>query len=640
MTKYVHLFRPIEVKNLMFRNRIISAPMGIIPSHTHISSVNYGGISIYDKSLGGAAVINISSHGSQGKDKYRAHGGDPFEKYQRDVTREQLCVAKQGGALCSFELGLTGFDDDGVLYGPSDIPFNGKLTVEMPEEIMLKFAKRYAMKVKQIKDFGFDMVLIHFGHDSLAAQFLSPAFNKRKDSYGGSIENRMKFPMMVLDAVRDAVGNDFVIEMRVSAIQYIENSYGFEDILAFIKAVEEKIDIVNVSCGMDVYHEGNVHAMTTIFEPHLKNAAFAEKIKKECNVLVDLVGAVMTAEEAEEVIAAGKADFIMSGRQLVADPYWPKKALENRAEDIVPCLRCLDCYHIATDHYQTICSVNPRFRRENRVPIHLEKAEQSKHVVVIGGGPAGLKTALVACERGHKITLIEKSNTLGGQLTCADHGGKYKIDLKRYKEYLITQVRKSEIKVIINTEATPDYIRNLSPDAIIIAVGASPMIPKIKGADKNQVIQAVDAYKNLNQIGSKVAVIGGGAIGCELGLELAEGGKHVSIIEITDTLSAQGNMLYRIGLRQHMEQCKNLNCYTQTKCTEITDNGVSVQKSDGTVEQIEADTIILATGMKSNREQAHSFYNIVPDTYMVGDCVKVAKVLEATNDAYFIAANL
>ena len=121
---------------------------------------------------------------------------------------------------------------------------------------------------------------------------------------------------------------------------------------------------------------------------------------------------------------------------------------------------------------------------------------------------------------------------------------------------------------------------------------------------------------------------------------MAEGCKHVSIIEITDTLSAQGNMLYRIGLRQHMEQCKNLNCYTQTKCTEITDNGVSVQKSDGTVEQIEADTIILATGMKSNREQAHSFYNIVPDTYMVGDCVKVAKVLEATNDAYFIAANL
>lgn len=638
--RYPNLFSPKQVKNLMFRNRIVAAPMGVIPSHIYLSSINYGGISVYDKSLGGAAVINVSSHGSQGNDKYQAHGGDPFEKYQRDVTREQLCVAKQAGALCSFELGLTGMDEDGVLYGPSDVPFNGKTAREMPEEVMRKFAARYAAKVKKIMEFGFDMALMHFGHDSLAAQFLSPAFNKRADAFGGSIENRMKFPIMVIDAVREAVGRDYVLEMRISAVQYIKDSYPFEDVLAFVKAVEDKIDIVNVSCGMDVYHEGNVHAMTTIFEPHLKNMAYAERIKKECNVLVDVVGAVMTPDEAEEVLAAGKADFIMSGRQLVADPFWPQKALEGRPEDIVPCLRCTYCYHIATDHNLTVCSVNPRFRRELRVPLQVPKATKTKHVVVVGGGPAGMKAALVACERGHRVTLIEKNGCLGGQLLCADHGGTHKIDLKRYKDYLVTQVKKSAIRLFLRTEATPDFVRSLEPEALIVAVGASPITPRIKGIDSRHVLQATKAYEDLNQIGSRVVVVGGGVVGCEIGLELAESGRDVSIVEMTDTLSAQGNMLYRIGLRQHMERCENLRSYLESTCVEVTDDSVTIRRKDGTEEYLKADTVILSAGMRANKEQAHALYNIVPETYMVGDCYKVAKVMEATNDAYFIAANL
>jgi 2,4-dienoyl-CoA reductase-like NADH-dependent reductase (Old Yellow Enzyme family)/thioredoxin reductase len=630
-TKYPHLFSPIKVNNLMLKNRIIAAPMGIIPSHKIISSTNYGNMSVFDKALGGTALVHIG--GGIG-DKENSI----FAKYNRDVTREQISVAKQAGARCALELGLfSPLNNDGTVFGPIDgVRFDGWKMKKMNEADMNAIIEFCGIGACQARDFGFDLVTFHFAHDSLCSQFLSPYFNTRTDKYGGSLENRVRFPLEAIRRIREAVGPDYPIQMRVSRHLIVPESFESEDMLYFVQQAAPYVDMVNVSCGMDCYYEANPHSATSVFEPHLYNVEFASKIKESCDVLVSVVGAMMTPEEMEGAIASGKTDVVMVGRQLVADPFFPKKAQEGREEDIVPCLRCLYCYHIASEHANVVCSVNPRFRRENRVPLKLERAEKVKKVVVIGGGPGGMKAALTAAERGHQVILLERSERLGGQINCSDYDD-YKQDLKRYRDYLLTQVKKSTVEVRLNTEATPEMVRKLEPDALIIAVGADVVTPAIPGVEHAK--QAVEAYPHLNEMRGKIVVIGGGTIGSEIGLELAERGNTVHIVEITDTLNAQGNMLYRIAIRQHMEKCKTLHTMTETKCKEIKADGVVVEK-DGEEWFLEADHILLATGLRSRRDMAHSFYGITPETAMIGDCDRVGKVLEATNDAYFIAANL
>ncbi len=627
MNKYPHLFSPLKINTLMLKNRIMASPMGIIPSHKIISSTNYGNISVSDKALGGSALVHINGEGM-----------DIFAKYNRDVTREEISVLKQAGARTGIELGLfSTVNPDGTVFGPvDDTRFDGYKMKKMTRADMDKIIDEAALNAKLARDFGFDIITYHFAHDSLCSQFLSPYFNTRTDEYGGSLENRIRFQKEAVIKIREAVGPNFPIQLRVSRHLIIPESYDSDDMLYFIQSVQDYVDIVNVSCGMDCYYEANVHSAPTAFEPHMYNVEFAKQVKENCKVLVSVVGAIMTPEEMEDIIASGKADAVMVGRQLIADPFFPKKILEGREEDIVPCLRCLYCYHIASEHNNVVCSVNPRFRRENRVPLKLEKVAHPRKVVVIGGGPGGMKAALTAEERGHKVILLEKSDRLGGQVNVADFD-EYKLDLRRYRDYLLAQMKKSEVDVRFNTEATPEMVKGLKPDALIIAVGAESILPRIPGIE--YAVQAIDAYPNLKTIRGSIAVIGGGIIGSEIGLELAERGNTVHIIELTDTLNAQGNMLYRIAIRQHMEKCSTLHTMTQTQCTEIKPNGVKIVNEAGE-HFIEVDHVILATGMKSKRTLAQSFYGITPETAMIGDCDRVARVLEAVNDAYFIGANI
>lgn len=627
-TAYPNLFSPLNVNGLMLKNRIIAAPMCIIPGHKIISSTDYGNMSAYDKAKGGAAVVHLAGHHL-----------DLFEKYQRDVTREQLMVAKQAGARCAAEFTFFGKKlEDGSVMGPIDgVRFDGRKMYEMTEEDMEELIQSLCQSVINAREFGFDMVFLHFGHDSLLSQFMGPGFNKRTDKYGGSLENRMRFPLEALKRIRAAAGPNLPLQMRVSRHLIVPESFESDEMMEFLRLAHKYVDIVNVSAGMDVYHEGNVHAMTTPFEPHMYNLEFAAKVKENFDVLVSVVGGVMTPEEMESAIASGKVDAVMVGRQLVADPYFPKKAVEGRAEDIVPCLRCLYCYHIATEHNNVQCSVNPRFRREDYVPLQLEKVAEPKKVVVIGGGPGGMKAALTADEKGHNVTLIEKSDKLGGQINCADYDD-YKVDLKRYRDYLLTQIEKSGVEVQLNTVATPEMVKGMEPDSVIIAVGAAPITPPIPGVEYAR--QAVDVYPELDDLKGNIVMIGGGTIGCEMGLELAERGNEVHVVELTDTLAAKGNMLYRIALRQHMEKCDTLHTLTETECKEIREDSVVVVGKDGEETVLAADHILLATGLKSKRELANSFYGITPETAMLGDCQRVAKVLEATNEAYLVASNL
>lgn len=626
--KYTQLFAPLKVNNMMLKNRIIAAPMGIIESHKIISSINYGGMSAWDRSMGGCAMVHIPGEGV-----------DLFNKYNLDVTKEQINVAKQSGAKVSCEVGFFSMtpDADGYIYGPMDgTRFDGAKMKAFTKEKMKEVIDEMAAFCRNCRKIGFDAITLHFGHDSLGSQFLSPVWNQRIDEYGGSIENRGRFLKEALLAVRKAVGPAYPILLRISRQLIIPETFSEDDMFQFLLSVEDIIDMVNVSCGMDVYHEANVHAVPTIFEPHAYNKEFAKRLKEHSKLLVCLVGAVMNPAEANELIAQGYTDCCMFGRSLIADPYWPKKVIEGHEDDVVPCIRCMHCYHIATGHWNTQCSVNPRFRRENRLSMKSILPFVKKHVVVIGGGPAGMVAALAANEKGHDVTLIEKEKQLGGLLQWAAQGPN-KEDLHAYLKYLIHQIDKSSVHVCLDTTADPEVVKEMKPDSLIIAIGSKER--KLPIAGSGHMLDCLTAIDQINELKGSILIVGGGSIGCELALELSQLNHQVTIIEMTDQLASNGNMLYRTALLQHMKKEKQLKIVTNSQCVEIKEHEAIVENVTGrTIYPF--DTIINASGRISDIDAAQQFYGICCDTTMIGDCERCGAVIDAVNLAYFVGHNI
>jgi len=639
--KYKHVFQPLRVKNIIYNNRLCSTTMSTVPTHIHLSSTNYGGIGIYDKARGGVAMIGMMYHGIAGASLYEANGADPFSKYNLDVLRESLSVVKQGGALAGFAVGM-GNVYEGDIYTPSGLPFarpHTRQTKIMTEEIMNQLLNKVVEKAKKASQFGFDLLILDISNDNIVGHFMAPGFNHRTDQWGGSYENRFRLAHIIVDKVREAIGEDFVLELRVSATLGVEETYSFNEMLTFLKSVENQIDIVNIVTGMDEYHDGNVKLCPPIFEKHMLNYDIAKKIKETCHVIVNVSGAIMNLQEAEKMLADKVADLILIGRSIVADPYMPKKILEDKEDDVVPCIRCNNCYHIATEHFNTCCSVNPRIYRENRVPLQLEKTNHPKKVVIIGAGPAGLKVALTAFEKGHHVTIIDKNEKLGGALVQATKG-ELKKDLAAYLHYLKKQVQKSSIKLILHTTATKELIQQEKPDVLIIAIGAKAIIPKIKGIDCDNVFMAMDFLdRGFNHVSQTTTILGAGSIGCEIALELADMGKEVNLIEMSNTLAKNGNELYRVSLLQHILNNPHIHIMMESQCIEVMEKACIVKTKDEIL-TIPHDEFVISVGYQKDIQAVYQYFGIIPKTYYVGDCKRVASVTEAVTEGYFLGANL
>ena len=635
--KYPKLFEPLKVGNITYRNRLFSAP-------TMMSQVIDGGkptdalIGYYrEKAKGGAAQVTVGDTPVD-QEHAPAFPGLYLIKPNMPFLAELAYNIEVYGAVPSFELNHAGWMGNPALSGRnpiSSVAFtrgDGVEVLQMDEDMMKRVADNYASAAAFIKDCGFKATLLHGGHGWLLAQFLSPMVNKRTDKYGGSPENRARFPRMVVDAVRDAVGKDFIIEYRISGTEYDPAGLTLDETIPFVQSIQDKINLVHVSGGIDTRLDLTLKAHPSIFQEHGCNVHLAEAMKKAVDIPVVTVGAISSPQMAEEILREGKADVVAMCRALMADPFLPTKARMGLDDEISPCTRCLHCRGHMDTHKHYSCSVNPRTGRENRYPSVLPKAPVSKKVVVIGGGPAGMKAAINAKQRGHEVTLVDNRAKLGGQLNFTDFDN-HKEDLRAQKNYLAHMVEKLGVDIRLNTTADKAYIAGLKPDVLFVATGAKPIVPKIEGMDGGNVIGAIDTYYEPDRVGKKVVMIGGGLVGVETALCLADQGKDVTVIEMTSKAYADANRLHAEAIRLAVEE-RNVEILTDTKCVAITGEGV-IAEAGGEKKLIEADTVVYSVGMKADTDTYAELYDAAPEVYRIGDCAQVGTAGTAIRQAYF-----
>jgi 2,4-dienoyl-CoA reductase-like NADH-dependent reductase (Old Yellow Enzyme family)/NADPH-dependent 2,4-dienoyl-CoA reductase/sulfur reductase-like enzyme len=645
-TKYPNLFSPIKIGPLTFKNRIVSAPTSLAELSPE-GSLTKDNIAYYKlKARGGAAAVTVGEsvvHSATG----RSHPKQILLDKETTIPSlvETADAIHQYGAIASIELSHGGIECDPIFLGgrnpigPSaistDIGFRTKrmsrvVVEEMSETLMDEIADAFAAGAATAKLTGFDMCMIHAGHGWLLAQFLSPLTNRRKDKFGGSVENRARFPIMVIDKVRERIGKDFPIELRISASEVTEGGLTLEDGIAIAKMVEDKVDLIHVSAGA----HSVINTLTTMhpsmFLPHGCNVYLAEAVKKAVKIPVVTVGGLSYPGQMEDIITRGKADIIAVARGLIADPDLPRKAREGRDDEIVRCLRCFDCVGGMFITRTMKCAINPVIGREYEFSFPAKPSEKKK-VLIAGGGPAGMQAAIAASERGHDVTLCEKTDSLGGALKFA-RVVSFKDDLNNFKEYQIHRIGSLPIRVLLGTEVTLELVSLERPDVLIMAVGAEPIIPAIPGIDKKQVLLAAEVYEGDIPAGDKVAVIGGGLVGCETGLYLAHKGKDVTIIEMLEDVALEANIMHRRALMQELD--RSVKIKAGLKCTEITDEGVKAMDGKGKDTLIEADTIVVAVGYKARSGMVDSLRTTAPEFMAIGDCVSPKKVLQAVRTGF------
>ena len=551
------------------------------------------------------------------------------------------------------------FGDGSAPMGPVEMDMPASTHVRaMNETDMEHVCKIYAKAANMAKRSGCDMVCMHMGHGWLLGGFLSPLINTRSDRFGGSLENRMRFPRMVLEAVRKAVGPDFVIEARLSGEDCVPGGIEIDDSIAYVKMIEDVIDLVHFSAGNRLFPETRAIMHPSHFLEEGHNVHLAEKAKRAgVKIPVGAIGSIQNPEFAERVLAEGKADYILMARGLVADNDWVNKARAGRAEDIRPCIKCFRCMDLAggkrtvsrhniADYLTEFpsvtrrieCSVNP-LHGNAMCKIGFPMPHRTKKIAVVGGGPAGMLAAITAAGRGHEVILFEKTGELGGQMHYARHVW-FKTDMEAYRRYLIRQVEKSRIDLRMNTEATPELLRTLAPDAVIVAVGAKPFVPPIPGADSAKVRTAVDIYGQEDQLGDDVALIGGGMVGCETALHLSHLGKKVTLVEMLDVLAPDGIYTERLHTVHLIGSDENITVLTDSRCVEITEEGAVIACETGETRLVWADSVVLSAGMESLEAERDSFAGMAYDVIPVGDCLKVGSISSATMTAYNAALTI
>jgi 2,4-dienoyl-CoA reductase-like NADH-dependent reductase (Old Yellow Enzyme family)/thioredoxin reductase len=593
------------------------------------------------KARGGAGIVTLGE--ANVCDGGNHTPGMEMSDFNLAIFGEMAAAIHEHGAIASVELTHGGRNakpqynkNPNLIMGPCDgVNAAGAPSRAMTEDDMEYVANGFADAAQYYLKAGFDTVLLHVGHGWLMTQFLSPLINKRTDKYGGSLENRMRFPLYVLQKVRERVGEKQALTIRLSGSERAVGGFTVDDTIAFLERAQEYIDMAEIST------EDLPWFFATTYMPRGQNVELAEAIKKSrrVNIPIFTIGSIVEPAQAEEIIATGKADGVSMSRALIADPYLPKKAQAGRADEITPCLRCLNCTDSDNLSRHFICSVNPLLSREARLGFgeDIGVAKHSKRVLVVGGGPAGMRAAITAAERGHDVTLAEKGGALGGLLRFTDTDS-LKHDLRAFKDYLVRETCRSGVNILLNTEVTDALLERLRPDNIIVATGSTPIVPTfIKGIEKAK--HATEVYFNPDlELGDDVVIIGGGLVGVEAGLHLENLGKRVTVLELQDEIALEAKPGYKMGLLRKVAE-SGIGIVTGANVSEVTDGGVVYSKGGETF-TAQGGTVLYAVGMRSDEGAYFDLYDKAPFVEHVGDCKKVGKVDGAIHGGFFAAMDI
>ncbi len=645
--KYPHLTSPITIGRVTFRNRMFSAPMGGTDI-TNDGCIGPKSTAFYElRGKGGAGAVTVS--------ECMVHPEtDGSHAYHLDtaILNSIACATytadaiSRHGAVPSLELSHSGMyagtymtdksrKKKMVQWSASDGErVDGVKVKALSEEMLADIVESYGKVAGHAKRAGFQMIMVHGGHGWLINQFLSPYFNHRKDQYGGSLENRCRLAIEILKAVREAVGPGFPIEFRMSGSELFEGGYDLAEGVRIAQTLEPYVDILHVSAG--TYQRGFGDTHPSMFRDHGCNVYLAAEIKKHVSVPVATIGALNDPEQMEQIIATGQADIVYMARALLADPFLPQKVMENRDDEIVHCLRCFTCMAERAMTATRRCTVNPLIGREMEGS-EITPAAVPKKVLVAGGGPGGLYAAWTAARRGHQVILCEKDAELGGILK-SEQAIPFKREMYELAGTYAKFALKAGVDIRTSTEVTPEYVEQEKPDALIVAVGSSPLVPPIAGLDGDNVVLVNNYYLEKDKVTDDVVVFGGGLAGCECAIHLGMEGKNVHLVEMRDQLAPDANVRHRPLLLKEIE--KYVTVHTGCRGLAVTPEGILCEVADNAQIMVPGTSVICALGQRSRSELANSLRDSAPFVRIIGDAHKVSTITNAVYEGYHAALDI
>lgn len=641
---YEALFQPLKIGGMQLKNRIAMAPMATVADPD-------GGFSqvVSDyftaRAKGGAGLIMSGALAVTDRYGAPASGWVGSPMHTARLTRLADRIHIYGAKFClelTYGNGRCGCND------PSKPPFSASavptlqypdvLCREMPKEDIHFLVQQAGKAAAQAKLAGVDGVMIHAYAGYLLDQFQSSEWNHRADEYGGGLENRMRFTAETIDSIRKACGPQFAIIVKFSVEHHAEGGRELPEGLEMCRMLEKMgADAIMVDGGS--FPTRWNRCIPTVYEQVGFSIDLARQVREAVSIPVISQNKMNDPARAAAAVENGQCDLVALGHGLLADPEWVNKVRDGQADAIRPCIGCNECFLAICSGQNFRCTVNPFVSHEEDPHFQVPKAENSKKVLVIGGGPAGISAAVLSAQAGHQVELWEKERELGGNLNAAG-APSFKKDLRSYQEYLLRRLKNSQVAVCMEREATVELVKQGGFDRVIYAAGATARTLNLPGVEQAHVKTALDVLHNRERLSGHVVVIGGGLVGCETALMAAESAQSVTILEYMPSLplfrtEARNNQL---ALRQMIADRKvEIQCGVQTQS--IGADTITYQQN-GQTQTILADTVILSVGFQSRQQLAQELMDAGVEVQAIGDAQAPRKILHAVHEGFSAAIGL